>query len=72
MPKPVVPEDRRRPRRPTRSGTVLSEGLIVETALRMLREHGSTGFTGCRLGLALDVDGGDATPCARSRSVALA
>ncbi|WP_406165770.1 TetR/AcrR family transcriptional regulator [Streptomyces canus] len=56
MPKPVVPEDRRRRRRPTRSGTVLSEGLIVETALRMLREHGSKGLTARRLGLALDAD----------------
>ncbi|ELS50501.1 TetR/AcrR family transcriptional regulator C-terminal domain-containing protein [Streptomyces viridochromogenes] len=39
MPKPVVPEEKRRRRRPTKSGTVLSERLIVETALRMLREH---------------------------------
>ncbi|MBO4252785.1 TetR/AcrR family transcriptional regulator [Streptomyces griseorubiginosus] len=56
MPKPVVPEERRRRRRPTRSGTVLSERLIVETALRMLREHGSAGLTARRLGLALDAD----------------
>lgn len=56
MPKPVVREENRRRRRPTRSGTVLSEGLIVETALRMLREHGSTGLTARRLGLALDAD----------------
>lgn len=56
MPKPVVPEEQRRRRRPTRSGTVLSEELIVETALRMLREHGSTGLTARRLGLALDAD----------------
>ncbi|MCH5672163.1 TetR/AcrR family transcriptional regulator [Streptomyces gilvus] len=56
MPKPVVPEERRRRRRPTKSGTVLSEGLIVETALRMLREHGSAGLTARRLGLALDAD----------------
>ncbi|WP_329258743.1 TetR/AcrR family transcriptional regulator [Streptomyces pseudovenezuelae] len=56
MPKPVVPEAQRRRRRPTRSGTVLSEELIVETALRMLREHGSTGLTARRLGLALDAD----------------
>ncbi|GLP65312.1 TetR family transcriptional regulator [Streptomyces sp. TUS-ST3] len=56
MPKPVVPEEKRRRRRPTRSGTVLSEELIVETALRMLREHGSTGLTARRLGLALDAD----------------
>ncbi|WP_210583930.1 TetR/AcrR family transcriptional regulator [Streptomyces sp. GESEQ-35] len=56
MPKPVVPEEKRRRRRPTKSGTVLSEQLIVETALRMLREHGSAGLTARRLGLALDAD----------------
>ncbi|WP_371664412.1 TetR/AcrR family transcriptional regulator [Streptomyces sp. NBC_00280] len=56
MPKQVVPEEKRRRRRPTRSGTVLSERLIVDTALRMLREHGSTGLTARRLGLALDAD----------------
>ncbi|WP_369194180.1 TetR/AcrR family transcriptional regulator [Streptomyces djakartensis] len=56
MPKPVVPEGKRRRRRPTKSGTVLSEELIVETALRMLREHGSAGLTARRLGLALDAD----------------
>ncbi|MFJ1969765.1 TetR/AcrR family transcriptional regulator [Streptomyces sp. NPDC087903] len=56
MAKPVVPEDRRRRRRPTKGGTVLSEGLIVETALRMLREHGGAGLTARRLGLALDAD----------------
>lgn len=56
MAKPVVPEEKRRRRRPTRSGTVLSEQLIVETALRLLREHGSAGFTARRLGLALDCD----------------
>ncbi|MEU5275432.1 TetR/AcrR family transcriptional regulator [Streptomyces asoensis] len=56
MAKPVVPEERRRRRRPTRSGTVLSERLIVEAALRLLREHGSAGLTARRLGLALDCD----------------
>jgi AcrR family transcriptional regulator len=56
VPKPVVPEEKRRRRRPTKSGTVLSEALIVETALRMLREHGSAGLTARRLGLALDAD----------------
>ncbi|MFF7475283.1 TetR/AcrR family transcriptional regulator C-terminal domain-containing protein [Streptomyces sp. NPDC008092] len=56
MPKPVVPEEKRRRRRPTRGGTVLSERLIVETALRLLREHGSAGLTARRLGLALDCD----------------
>ncbi|MFJ9536153.1 TetR/AcrR family transcriptional regulator [Streptomyces sp. NPDC101225] len=56
MPKAVVPEEKRRRRRPTKSGTVLSEDLIVRTALRMLREHGSAGLTARRLGLALDAD----------------
>ncbi|MER6675197.1 TetR/AcrR family transcriptional regulator [Streptomyces sp. NPDC000983] len=56
MPKPVVPEEKRRRRRPTKSGTVLSEALIVDTALRLLREHGSSGLTARRLGLALDAD----------------
>ncbi|MEU5890154.1 TetR/AcrR family transcriptional regulator [Streptomyces sp. NPDC047461] len=56
MPKAVVPEEKRRRRRPTKSGTVLSEELIVQTALRMLREHGSAGLTARRLGLALDAD----------------
>ncbi|MFJ9680533.1 TetR/AcrR family transcriptional regulator [Streptomyces sp. NPDC101194] len=56
MPKKVVPEAERRRRRPTRQGTVLSEKLIVQTALRMLREHGSAGLTARRLGSALGAD----------------
>ncbi|MFE2009910.1 TetR/AcrR family transcriptional regulator [Streptomyces sp. NPDC059491] len=56
MPKKVVAEGERRRRRPTRQGTVLSEKLIVETALRMLREHGSAGLTARRLGAALGAD----------------
>lgn len=56
MPKLVVPEEKRRRRRPTRSGVVLSESLIVEAALRLLREHGGAGLTARRLGLALDCD----------------
>ncbi|MER7759745.1 TetR/AcrR family transcriptional regulator [Streptomyces sp. NPDC097619] len=56
MPKEVVPEAARRRRRPTRTGTVLSEALIVETALRMLREHGSAGLSARRLGAALGAD----------------
>ncbi|MFM9443201.1 TetR/AcrR family transcriptional regulator C-terminal domain-containing protein [Streptomyces acidiscabies] len=56
MAKQVVPEEKRRRRRPTKSGTLLSEELIVGTALRLLREHGSTGLTARRLGLALDCD----------------
>ncbi|MFJ5775289.1 TetR/AcrR family transcriptional regulator [Streptomyces sp. NPDC093094] len=56
MPKQVVPEGARRRRRPTRQGTVLSEELIVRTALRLLREHGGAGLTARRLGLALGAD----------------
>ncbi|MEU4172266.1 TetR/AcrR family transcriptional regulator [Streptomyces sp. NPDC026665] len=56
MAKQVVPETERRRRRPTRQGTVLSEKLIVQTALRMLREHGSSGLTARRLGTALGAD----------------
>ncbi|AZM63889.1 MULTISPECIES: TetR/AcrR family transcriptional regulator [unclassified Streptomyces] len=56
MPKQVVPEERRRRRRPTKSGRVLSEALIVDTALRLLHEHGGAGLTARRLGLALDCD----------------
>ncbi|MFB6815444.1 TetR/AcrR family transcriptional regulator [Streptomyces sp. NPDC056347] len=56
MPKKVVPEEARRRRRPTRQGSVLSEALIVRTALRVLREHGSTGLTARRLGAALGAD----------------
>ncbi|MEU6569914.1 TetR/AcrR family transcriptional regulator [Streptomyces parvulus] len=56
MPKPVVRDEARRRRRPTRQGTVLSEALIVDTALRLLREHGGGGLTARRLGLALGAD----------------
>lgn len=57
MPKKVVADADRRRRRPTMQGTVLSERLIVHTALRMLREHGSVGLTARRLGAALGADG---------------
>ncbi|WP_431676804.1 TetR/AcrR family transcriptional regulator [Kitasatospora sp. KL5] len=56
MAKQVVPEAERRRRRPTKQGAVLSEQLIVRTALRMLHEHGSSGLTARRLGLALGAD----------------
>ncbi|MEW1691229.1 TetR/AcrR family transcriptional regulator [Streptomyces sp. NPDC091265] len=56
MAKKVIPEEARRRRRPTRQGLVLSERLIVETALRMLREHGSAGLSARRLGAALGAD----------------
>jgi AcrR family transcriptional regulator len=57
MAKTVVAEADRRRRRPTKQGVVLSEQLIVDTALRMLREHGAAGLSARRLGLALGADG---------------
>ncbi|WP_034088075.1 TetR/AcrR family transcriptional regulator [Streptacidiphilus albus] len=56
MPKQVVPEADRQRRRRTKQGTVLSHRLIVETALRMLHEHGAAGLSARRLGLALGTD----------------
>jgi len=56
MPKSVVPEQARRRRRPTKQGVLLSEELIVQTALRMVREHGAAGLTARRLGIALGAD----------------
>ncbi|MET7700860.1 TetR/AcrR family transcriptional regulator [Streptomyces sp. NPDC005485] len=52
----VVPPEARRRRRPTKTGVVLSEELIVETALRLLKEHGAEALTVRRLGLALGAD----------------
>ncbi|WP_393056216.1 TetR/AcrR family transcriptional regulator [Streptomyces sp. LN549] len=52
----VVPEGARRRRRPTKQGTVLSEQLIVETALRLIGEHGAAALTVRRLGAALGSD----------------
>ncbi|MEO3801282.1 TetR/AcrR family transcriptional regulator [Nonomuraea sp. B1E8] len=52
----MVGETSRRRRRPTKQGQVLTHRLIVETALRMLREHGAAGLTARRLGLALGAD----------------
>jgi AcrR family transcriptional regulator len=51
----VAPAARRR-RRPTKTGVVLSEELIVETALRLLKEHGSDALSVRRLGRALGAD----------------
>ncbi|MFI7129560.1 TetR/AcrR family transcriptional regulator [Nonomuraea sp. NPDC050153] len=56
MAKRVVPETARRRRRPTKQGQVLTHQFIVETALRMLREHGAEGLSARRLGLALGAD----------------
>ncbi|QGV82321.1 TetR/AcrR family transcriptional regulator [Streptomyces ficellus] len=56
MAKRVVPEADRRRRKPTKQGVVLSDRLIVETALRLLHEHGREGLTVRRLGAALGAD----------------
>lgn len=56
MPKTVVAEADRRRRRPTKQGVVLTEWMIVDTALRMVREHGPSGLSARRLGLALGAD----------------
>ncbi|MGA4959850.1 TetR/AcrR family transcriptional regulator [Streptomyces lavendulocolor] len=56
MAKKVVPEADRRRRKPTKQGVVLSDRLIVETALRLLHEHGREGLTVRRLGAALGAD----------------
>ncbi|MFI5772233.1 TetR/AcrR family transcriptional regulator [Streptomyces sp. NPDC051658] len=52
----VVPEPQRRRRRPTKQGTVLSEQIIVETALRLVGQHGADALTVRRLGAALGAD----------------
>ncbi|GHA89991.1 TetR/AcrR family transcriptional regulator [Streptomyces chryseus] len=52
----VVPEEGRRRRRPTKQGTVLSERLIVDTALRLIGEHGAGALTVRRLGASLGAD----------------
>ncbi|GGX25540.1 TetR/AcrR family transcriptional regulator [Streptomyces chryseus] len=56
MAKKVVPETDRRRRKPTKQGVVLTEEMIVQTALRMLHEHGREGLTVRRLGVALGAD----------------
>jgi AcrR family transcriptional regulator len=52
----VVPPAARRRRRPTKQGVVLSEELIVETALRLIEEHGTDALSVRRLGRALGAD----------------
>ncbi|WP_416961534.1 TetR/AcrR family transcriptional regulator [Streptomyces sp. Agncl-13] len=52
----VVPAADRRRRRPTKQGVVLSEELIVETALRLIEEHGTDALSVRRLGRALGAD----------------
>ncbi|GAB4586354.1 TetR/AcrR family transcriptional regulator [Nocardia sp. IFM 10818] len=46
----------RRRRRPSKQGAILSEELIVETALRLMKEHGAGGLSVRRLGAALGAD----------------
>ncbi|WP_406064988.1 TetR/AcrR family transcriptional regulator [Streptomyces sp. NBC_01077] len=52
----VVPEGNRRRRRPTKQGAVLSEQLIVDTALRLVAQHGADALSVRRLGAALGAD----------------
>ncbi|MFJ8621324.1 TetR/AcrR family transcriptional regulator [Kitasatospora sp. NPDC093550] len=52
----VVPEPQRRRRRPTKQGVVLSAELIVDTALRLIGQHGAEALTVRRLGAALGAD----------------
>ncbi|MGW4890885.1 TetR/AcrR family transcriptional regulator [Kitasatospora sp. NPDC004240] len=52
----VVPEPQRRRRRPTRQGVVLSHQLIIDTALRLVGQHGADALTVRRLGAALGAD----------------
>ncbi|EGX56173.1 TetR family transcriptional regulator [Streptomyces zinciresistens K42] len=52
----VVPPAARRRRRPTKQGVVLSEELIVGTALRLIEEHGADALSVRRLGRALGAD----------------
>ncbi|MEW1655507.1 TetR/AcrR family transcriptional regulator [Streptomyces sp. NPDC093707] len=52
----VVPEPRRRRRRPTKQGVVLSQELIVDTALRLIGQHGADALTVRRLGATLGAD----------------
>ncbi|MFE7240096.1 TetR/AcrR family transcriptional regulator [Streptomyces sp. NPDC057582] len=52
----VVPESGRRRRRPTKQGAVLSERMIVETALRLVSQHGAEALSVRRLGAALGAD----------------
>ncbi|MZD09427.1 TetR family transcriptional regulator [Streptomyces sp. SID5785] len=50
-----VPQERRR-RRPTRSGVLLSEDVIVDCALRLVGQHGPDALSVRRLGAALGCD----------------
>ncbi|MFE1026665.1 TetR/AcrR family transcriptional regulator [Streptomyces sp. NPDC058818] len=50
-----IPAERRR-RRPTKTGVVLSEELIVDCALRLVGQHGPDALSVRRLGTALGCD----------------
>ncbi|MFJ8821233.1 TetR/AcrR family transcriptional regulator [Streptomyces sp. NPDC102467] len=50
-----IPAERRR-RKPTRSGVVLSEEVIVDCALRLVGQHGPDALSVRRLGAALGCD----------------
>ncbi|WP_331754538.1 TetR/AcrR family transcriptional regulator (plasmid) [Streptomyces sp. NBC_00012] len=52
----VVPEGKRQRRRPTKQGAVLSERLIIETALNLIAQHGAEALSVRRLGAALGAD----------------
>ncbi|MCX4745936.1 TetR/AcrR family transcriptional regulator [Kitasatospora sp. NBC_01287] len=52
----VTPAPERKRRRPTKQGTVLSEQVIVDTALRLVGLHGAQALTVRRLGAALGAD----------------
>lgn len=52
----VVSDSDRKRRRPTKTGVVLSETMIVNAALRMVEEHGPDGLSARRLGRALGSD----------------
>ncbi|MEU0632936.1 helix-turn-helix domain-containing protein [Streptomyces sp. NPDC005989] len=52
----VVSEGQRKRRRPTKQGAVLSERLIVDTALRLVVQHGAEALSVRRLGAALGAD----------------
>ncbi|MFB7937543.1 TetR/AcrR family transcriptional regulator [Streptomyces sp. NPDC056049] len=52
----VVPEGSRQRRRPTKQGAVLSERLIIDTALRLVARHGAEALSVRRLGAALGAD----------------
>ena len=56
MPERVVAAADRRRRKPTKTGVVLSEELIVSTALRLIEHHGADALSVRRLGRALGCD----------------